>query len=170
LVSFFKQSSKKDGLSPRCKTCIKYAVRKYNLTDRGKEVARKSQARYRKTEHCRKYKNEWMKNAYHHRSGYKEKMINRNKQRLAEFRKTHPRLNLKTFDSPIYKKRKIRFSAIDAVKYAVRIGIIPRATTQKCFKCNKNANQYHHYLGYEKENWLKVIPVCKKCHTKIHWK
>lgn len=40
-------------------------------------------------------------------------------------------------------------------------------TVLKC-SCGFQAQQYHHYKGYNKKNWLEVTPLCIKCHIKEH--
>ena len=53
-----------------------------------------------------------------------------------------------------------------ATTRAVISGKLPRPDTLQC-SCSKQAEQYHHYLGYKPKHRLDVIPVCKKCHTII---
>jgi hypothetical protein len=63
-------------------------------------------------------------------------------------------------------KRKER--ARDASNYAVRSGKIPSPKDQACSGCGCQAQEYHHHLGYAEENWLDVLPMCKKCHVQEH--
>lgn len=55
-----------------------------------------------------------------------------------------------------------------AVYKAVRAGRLAPVNTLICTFCENQAKEYHHYLGYERENYLNVIPLCKKCHADIH--
>jgi hypothetical protein len=55
----------------------------------------------------------------------------------------------------------------------VKIGLIPDPNKLQCEICGykyggKSRLEYHHHLGYKAENHEKVIPVCAKCHRKIH--
>jgi len=50
-----------------------------------------------------------------------------------------------------------------AVRRAVNSGRLPRISTVKCVDCGSQAQRYDHYLGYARENWLKVQPVCHRC-------
>lgn len=50
-----------------------------------------------------------------------------------------------------------------AVNRAIKAGKINKASSFKCKYCSKQARQYHH-PSYTPENWLKVEPVCNKCH------
>lgn len=61
-----------------------------------------------------------------------------------------------------------RYTAKNAVNSAVRHGKIPCIKTRRCYFCYKQAHQYHHYKGYEPEFKLDIIPICFKCHKKIH--
>jgi hypothetical protein len=54
-----------------------------------------------------------------------------------------------------------------AVNHAVASGKIPRVKTMKCVYCDNGAVDYHHHKGYDRENWLEVIPVCRSCHKKV---
>ena len=53
-----------------------------------------------------------------------------------------------------------------AVNGEVRAGRLPAASTCKCSECGAQAQEYHH-PDYSKP--LEVVPVCKACHTKIHY-
>lgn len=54
-----------------------------------------------------------------------------------------------------------------AVKRAVKAGLLPEVSTQRCQLCPKSAEHYHHH-SYKKEDWLSVIPLCRSHHTDIH--
>jgi hypothetical protein len=47
-------------------------------------------------------------------------------------------------------------------------GKFPKVSEQECCKCGKQATQYHHHKGYERNAWLDVVPVCAACHKKLH--
>lgn len=54
------------------------------------------------------------------------------------------------------------------VAAAVKAGKLPKVTDQVCAQCGKRATGYHHTHGYSKENKLRVIPLCDKCHRTLH--
>lgn len=56
--------------------------------------------------------------------------------------------------------------AHNAVASAVKKGKLVAAKELRCSVCKQPAYDYHHYLGYEEKNWLKVKPLCKPCHQK----
>lgn len=87
-----------------------------------------------------------------YRKTSKGKLILRQTQK--KYRRDHPQI----------------MSAYDAVKIAIRSGKISKITKLDCCYCPNKAEQYHHHKGYAKKHWLDVIPVCKKCHRKIHKK
>jgi len=58
-----------------------------------------------------------------------------------------------------------------AVGTAVRRGHLSPASTMVCVVCKKaQAEQWHHHNGYDKAHWLDVVPVCRECHGKEHWR
>lgn len=85
------------------------------------------------------------------------------------------RANHKRFDqSEKGKARNKRFNichpnrkkATHAVSNAIRAGRLPRPDSLLCHYCPVQAQEYHHWHGYEPEHWLDVIPVCIECHYK----
>ena len=62
-----------------------------------------------------------------------------------------------------------RNKARRAVNNAVRAFKLPRASTLKCaYHCGRQAEQYHHWKGYEPEHWLDVVPACRSCDQQWH--
>lgn len=59
-------------------------------------------------------------------------------------------------------------AASNAVRTAVRQGLLNPVSKCLC-NCGAPARHYHHYAGYDPENWLKVEPVCNPCHKKEHY-
>lgn len=57
------------------------------------------------------------------------------------------------------------FFAVRAVYRAVRKGLLVK---DSCLVCGEKKVDGHHYLGYEKENWLKVKWLCHKHHKQLH--
>lgn len=58
-----------------------------------------------------------------------------------------------------------RIAARNAVNNRVVSGRLLRAQDQDCVDCGVPAEQYDHYLGYEREHRLDVQPVCRSCHA-----
>ena len=165
ITSFYKQSSQRSGYASRCKTCINRSVSAYGKTEAGKITAKKAAQKFRQTEHRHKYAREWAKQAYHTRPDYRQKVILRSRAHTIERREQNPPRSRK----PIFEAtEKEKESARDAVKYAVRIGKLPHPSTISCRICNNPAVHYHHNRGYDKENWLSVVPLCQRCHDIIH--
>jgi predicted SnoaL-like aldol condensation-catalyzing enzyme len=54
-----------------------------------------------------------------------------------------------------------------AVKWAIRTNKLPRASTQQC-TCGEPAQLWHHTHGYARENRLRVMALCRKCHQEHH--
>ena len=60
-----------------------------------------------------------------------------------------------------------KMSAGSAVAYAVMSGRLPRTSSCACADCGKQA-EHHHHESYEKEHWLDVVPLCRRCHMIRH--
>jgi hypothetical protein len=60
-----------------------------------------------------------------------------------------------------------RLRAKNKVKNEVRRGRMPHVSSHLC-ACGRQAQVYHHHLGYAPEHWLDVTPECKSCHAKDH--
>jgi aspartate carbamoyltransferase regulatory subunit len=91
----------------------------------------------------------------------------RNNPQVIEARKKYKKLKAKG-RPPHLPDRWERMLARGRVSNAVRVGKLPHVSTQNCVYCGKQAIQYHHYLGYEREHTLDVLPVCRSCHSLIH--
>lgn len=74
------------------------------------------------------------------------------------------------------KKYAVRFNlknpnnrkAKRAVAQAILNGRLISFHLRACYYCYEQAELYHHYLGYEPEHWLDVIPVCTGCHGHVN--
>ena len=118
-------------------------------TDKYKVSQSKSNKKYKKTE---KGKASTLKAKQKYRKTIKgklaRKIINKN------YRVCHPN----------------QIMAQQAANNAIAVGRMRRPDSLLCRYCLKPAEQYHHWHGYAPEHWLDVIPVCQKCHRKIHKK
>lgn len=141
LSGFHKNRSKNDGLQDYCKSCDKIRLREYLKTAKGKAANLKEVKKYQKT----------VKGRASHKH-YKQSVKGRATQKL--FREHHQNY----------------IKAVRSVNSAVRYDRLPRPDTLQCSYGNHQANQYHHYLGYEPEHWLDVLPTCQKCHDIKHRK
>jgi len=65
----------------------------------------------------------------------------------------------------IYKTDKYRARVY--VNNSVIAGRLAGIRTLVCSICGVEAEEYHHHKGYEKENWLDVIPLCCACHRPL---
>ena len=63
--------------------------------------------------------------------------------------------------------QRTRDRAYSRVHYYVRLGQLPNVKTQPCFHCGEPAAGYDHFRGYERENELLILPVCKSCHSRL---
>lgn len=99
---------------------------------------------------------------------YSQSKKGRNIQKIA---------NKRYRQTKIYKARRKRYlirhpeykKARNAVSNAIISRELSRPNIFHC-PCGKQAEQYHHHLGYAPEHRLDVIPVCIKCHYKYNKK
>ena len=66
------------------------------------------------------------------------------------------------------EKNPEKIKAREVVNTAINQCKLPRPDSFKCYNCEEQAREYHHTINYEPKNWVKVIPVCSKCHKNIH--
>ncbi len=115
---------------------------KYRNSVKGKIAMKRGVIKYRRTENGRKHYREQHKKWYqrHGRQYYIKKQIR----------------------NPNY------FKAHQAVRRAIDKGIFSSPKKLKCQKCGNPAREYHHH-SYEPSQWLIVVPLCKLCHSVIHY-
>jgi len=89
-----------------------------------------------------------------------------------KYRKTQVWRRTQNKASSIYRKNNpVKIKARCKINNAVESGRIQKVSTYRCrgsLDCFNQAANYHHW-SYAKEHWFDVIPLCKMCHTKIHW-
>lgn len=175
----------KGGLHPYCKQCRStYAPRRRK--NKFKELLDQG---LKKCPHCKQVKT--LDNFYQLKSGPYHprcKECQKERSQTIEFKQTQQRYyrtkerqeSLKNYTSRPEIKSRIneqhkqyakshpdKSSARRAVGDAVKGGKIPPAKMCNCVVCQKPARDYHHYLGYERQHRLDVVPVCRSCHPKL---
>ncbi len=141
LPEFYKNIRRKDGYQTYCKICDREYKRKYVNTPKAKERIKK----------------------YNQSELGKEIVL----KAAQKYRKVH-RMKLREKTKINYHKNPEKGHAKYKVFKAIEKGILKPATDFKCVCCEKQANKYHHHLGYAQEHCLSVQPVCNSCHTTIH--
>jgi hypothetical protein len=159
LTDFYKNKSHADGLTKQCKPCCKANVRAYRKTEAGHANKIKSHARYKSQPHIKIRERE---QARERERTARLKSV-REAWRKTESGKQSRRKTGEKMIALYPEKRKAR----TAVTNAIAAGKLPRAKSQRCAKCDEPATGYHHHLGYEREHWLDVIPVCTWCHAAL---
>jgi hypothetical protein len=58
--------------------------------------------------------------------------------------------------------RRNRYAARYYIGSLVNKGLLPKASTLQCSVpgCTKTP-EWHHYLGWEREHWAHVLPICR---------
>jgi len=160
LSAFHKNRSTRDGYHVYCKQCRLIKQRAYRATEGGKAKDRryaqspKGKAASRRMHQRRKKKPNYPEQKHAARKRYRATKKGRiyRKKALRKYRKNHQRENRARVE----------------VMIAVRSGDLPPITSKQCIWCGEQADEYHHWHGYEEKHWLDVIPLCIKCHGKAH--
>jgi hypothetical protein len=147
LSEFYRNSKNSDKHDGQCKVCRNAHVKQWQQTDKGRDSHKIANRRYNISRNGRQTKETRKKR-------YNNSLIGKqyNKEKGKRYRESNRAI----------------INAHAAVYKAVRAGRLEPIETLSCIFCKKQAKEYHHYLGYERENYLNVIPLCKKCHADIH--
>jgi hypothetical protein len=147
---FRKKSGYRDGVS-WCKKCEVEYTKEYQQTEAGKKTVAR----------------------YYERNADKIKERYRQYEKTKNARKRASRYNCSDKGKAYHKKaRKLhpeKYNARQAVNCAIKRGELQAANTFICYfdGCTKQAQEYHHYLGYDEEHWLDVEPYCIQHHRDI---
>lgn len=160
LDGFYNRKDAGDGKTGWCKECIKAKQRAYTKTPQGRETKRRNQKSPKgKAGQKRRYQKYSQTDNGKQHNNEKVRRYQATERGAEVARQVHRRG---------YKRKPERWKAVAAVNYAVKTGKLPKQDTLPCVHCNRTAQQYHHHKGYEREHWLDVVPVCRKCHTAVH--
>jgi hypothetical protein len=176
----FKPSSEfycyNDILTKPCEKCKKIAGAKWRKTDRGQKsyeerlkkdrdrtaiykIQHQNEIADRRQKHREEYlKSEKRKQAVKHDNERPETKLRKKLWELSEKGRKVQKNNRDKYPN----RRKAR----GKVNTEVQSERLPKVNTQECKCCNNIAIGYHHYLGYEREHWLDIIPLCRDCHIK----
>lgn len=155
LSEYHKDKRSGDGHYSHCRVCHYQMTETYAQTEHGKEIISKSH-----------------KKTYWERGG-KEKMRLRNsapeakKQRVVYATSDAGKAAQKRKDERRKRVSPEKLRAKNAVGHAVASGLLPPVNTLKCSQCGSQAEEYHH-RSYALEDFLRVTPLCKKCHAKTY--
>lgn len=147
LNDFYKARRNRDGRKSWCKQCEINYSREYYQDGRGKEAKR------------------------HYDQSPKGRANQKRSDSSAKGKARHARYNTSEKGKAYFKKAREnhpgRTKARDAINNAVKDGKMPHVKTLNCFNCGKQAEEYHHYKGYNERYYLDVQPVCIICHRII---
>ncbi len=164
---FAPRCDRPSGLQSWCKQCQKEHNHKPEVAE---NIRNKSNARHRQPKH-KKHRRQYQKSAKYKtwledyrertRDGFNERQRRYNKQRTKNGKN---RTRAKRYARENPEKVHCHW----AVKYAVKSGKLKKAKEYKCFYCDKQAEQRHHWHGYDNIHRLDVIPLCSKCQKSVH--
>lgn len=99
------------------------------------------------------------------------RVASREWQRTSKGREAHNRANESgraRLNTRRYQERNpLKLKAKSAVNTEIRAGRFPKASALLCEVCSSSADEYHH-CSYAKDNWLKVLALCRLCHKQWH--
>ena len=157
LVAFHRHKIAPDGLQYRCKKCSSIIHRAYRATEQGLAVCRAADKRHKMSERCKATRKRYIERG-------KYAVIKR-RYHLSEKGKQQRRASTKRARERYPAKKR----AIEAVQQAVSKGTLPNVASCACSDCSTQAEEYHHD-SYEKEHWLNVTSLCRRCHRTRHSK
>ncbi len=164
LSGFYKTRATKDGYNSQCKICCG----EYQRRDKSRVLQATVRAKYRNSKNGRAVESKYKQTESYRlsmRAAQKRySQTEKGKAKVARFRKTN---KFKAIVKRYYIRHPEQNKAKDAVNHAVVANKMQPIKTLRC-SCGKQAQQYHHYLGYDKKHWLDVIPVCIPCHNILH--
>jgi hypothetical protein len=153
-----------DGLNAQCRDCRNAVVRAYRSTDEGKANTNAASKRYRSKDEAKARRRLLERERYASDPAYRARVIE-NARRFAatECGKAAARRSRAKYVENNGDKVKAR----SVVNHAIESGKLPEPDSLDCAGCGRPADEYHHHKGYDAENWLNVVAVCKGCHEAI---
>ena len=156
-----KASEEEYNNSERGQALRREATDRYQQSDKGKKTA----AEYRHTDKYKATQKEWRESE----SGQESLRRAAKKHNATTVRKAGNVSNNKLFR----ERHPDKVRAQGAVSNAVRDGNLSRPDT--CSNCSFNVSivgpmQAHHHKGYEREFWLDIVWLCRRCHMTEHKK
>lgn len=153
LKEFHKRGGGRKGYASYCKECANETTKKFFKTEKGRAAQKRANQSDAGKAARKKYD----------RSPKGIARIQRRRQ-SEKYRQRHREANRR------YQQRhRQKINAQSAVRYAVKTGKIKPAVDFICSLCKmNNAIEYHHHKGYDKINYLDIVPACKRCHTNAH--
>jgi len=152
LTEFYRQASSKDGHKQECKLCSLARVREYGKTDKAREAKR----RYRQSRQGQQTEREYRQSQARKDAVYRYRSSARGKKQMRQ-RCLHVRRN-----------NSLAYKAHYSIHNAICRGQFPSPKALGCLCCDKDAQVYHHHMGYAQEHWFDVLPLCRLCHSAIH--
>lgn len=153
---FYKDAQRKDGLRSRCKACCKVTERRWRDANKEHlstyEAQRYASIRDEKIVYLREHRRENGERYVDSAKAWRE--ANPEKVRVAK--------------RAYAVRNPEKHRAHERVHDAVVRGDLPPVKSLPCFVCGAQSVHYHHVNGYALENIFDVIPLCAKCHRRIH--
>lgn len=156
--SFHKDSKRKDGVHPYCKSCrVKLSTERIKNNPDARKKAYEAANRFKKSPKGIEYTKEYYQS-------HKQEFRDRDKAygKIPEVREKRAKKQRDYRD-----RNKLKEGARRSVNFAIKAGVIKRPDV--CEWCGRPRGeetlQAHHWMGHDFQNWFNVKFVHKKCHT-----
>ncbi len=167
LSEFHKNKRMPDGHHGWCKMCRNKAEKERRQRPEIKAVNRARQQTTKYKRYARKYAREYRRKNKTSQKDY-QRFYRQTERGKASIRASRHEYDKSEKGKQNQKRRRQKDTdkckARIVIGNAVKSGNILAAKYLLCSHCPKQAQEYHHHLGYAPEHWLDVIPLCRKCH------
>lgn len=169
---FSINNSRKDKHDDRCKDCTAIYHKEHYAKNKEKVLKHNALYRIQNSEFIKSIQKIYRQTHKKEKSATDKRYNQEHKEQISQYHKEYFKTDIgkinhkKALDNYINKYPE-KYKAHTDVGNAVRLGKLPKVSTQVCTVCGNQAQEWHHHNGYSKEHRLDVIAVCISCHKKI---
>lgn len=159
--AFGSRKANRDGLMGYCRECYNAGLRAYRQTPAGRSVAKRANRKHTATPQFKANRRIRERTRYKTDPEYRAKIL----AACREYSKTEAGRQTRSRASVAYRQQHPeRVLARSMVNRAILAGRLVTPKGGQCFVCSGVAEEYHHILGYDRQHWFDVLPICKGCH------
>jgi len=179
LIEFYKDKSRKDGLTDKCKECNSIYIEEYYIKNSEKLKRRTRKWRKDNLKKKNKYDRKYQKEHREQYKNYNKKYQHSPKGQITKIKyvKEHPEIGLQANIKQLTKISNLFNKSLEEYKYAILYwSKTVKKRDNKCQKCGSKENlEAHHMLHKAKFPELSLninngITLCLDCHYEVHGK